>query len=475
MPIVKKFLMVGATVVLASCGGDSNSPPIEPPAPPPAPAEPTASEVLTSTIIEASNGGGVEAFMLPASDDFSNIPQDPNNLLTAEKVLLGQMLYHETALATEGVNGTRNGTWSCASCHHAAAGFKAGIPQGIAEGGEGFGTTGEGRVLAAGFDKDSVDPAFVPDVQPVTSPAVLNTAYQDVMLWNGQFGNAVNGIINNGLADSVLATPGTPKAENDRQLSGLETQAIAGTGVHRMKTSEGSILQTNAEYVAMFEAAFPDGTADATEDAGKAIAAFERTILANEAPFQTWLSGDESAMTDDEIAGATLFFGDAGCAGCHQGPGLSSEADASEELVFFAIGFADFDPNNPQITGSVDDATSRGRGGFTGEEDDNYKFKVPQLYNLKDTNVFGHGASFTSVRDVVAYKNAGVPQKVLPASALDPRFQPLGLTDQEIDQITAFVENALYDPNLSRYVPVATPSGNCTPVNDDVAKADLGC
>jgi cytochrome c peroxidase len=48
--------------------------------------------------------------------------------------------------------------------------------------------------------------------------------------------------------------------------------------------------------------------------------------------------------------------------------------------MFFAVGFADFDPNNPQITGTVDDESSRGRGGFTGEKADNYKFKVPQLY-----------------------------------------------------------------------------------------------
>lgn len=93
----------------------------------------------------------MSAFILPDSDDFDNIPQDMSNPLTAEKIALGQMLYHETALATEGVNESRSGTWSCASCHHAASGFKAGIPQGIGEGGEGFGLTGEGRVFADGF------------------------------------------------------------------------------------------------------------------------------------------------------------------------------------------------------------------------------------------------------------------------------------------------------------------------------------
>jgi len=437
--------------------------------------QPTASEILVQTITAESGGLGLAAFILPESDDLDNIPQDVNNILTQEKVQLGMMLYHETALGTQGVNSERVGTFSCASCHHAAAGFKSGVAQGIGEGGDGFGSAGEGRVFAAGFDADSSDPAFKPDVQPVTSPAILNVAYQDVMLWNGQFGNSVNGVVNADIVDSILATGGTPKVHNALQLSGLETQAIAGTGVHRLRTSDDSILQTNAEYVAMFEAAFPEGSEDATIDAGKAMAAFERTILANESPFQAWLKGDESAMNTDEIEGATLFFGKGGCVSCHSGPGLSSEVGATEDEMFFAIGFADFDPNNPQITGSVDNATSRGRGGFTGEEADNYKFKVPQLYNLSDTNVFGHGASFSSIRDVVAYKNTAVAQRVLPGSTFDPRFVTLGLTDEEVDKITTFLETGLYDANLIRYVPTSLPSGNCSPVNDDVAKIDLSC
>lgn len=464
----KKLLSVlAAAAVLSACGSDDDNKQAE--------AEPTLSEQLEETLEAASGGVGKSAYALPAEDDLASIPADPSNEITAEKVALGKLLYHETALALNGVNPGTAGTWSCASCHQAAAGFKSGVVQGIAEGGEGFGATGEGRVLAAGFDKDSADPTLVPDVQPFTSPAVLNVAYQEVMLWNGQFGNQVGGNVNIGLADDVLATPGTPKAENNRQFSGIETQAIAGMGVHRLKLTDDTVLQTNAEYQTLFEAAFPGGSLDVHEDASLAVAAFERTILANQAPFQLWLAGDDAAMSDQELEGALLFFGDAGCSSCHTGPALSSEVGASEDEVFMSIGFADFDPNNPAVTGGVGEADSKGRGGFTGEEADNYKFKVPQLYNLADTNVFGHGASFTSVRDVVAYKNAGIAQKVLPAGTIDARFQPLGLSDEEVDAITAFLESALYDPNLSRYAPDSLPSGNCFPVNDDIAKIDLGC
>jgi len=468
MKFVKATLLSGIILSLTACGNDDKS------------NNNTAnksSNLLDSLIAEY----GVDAFLLPDSDDLVNIPADPNNPLTAEKVALGKMLYHETAISTEAVS-DRAGTYSCASCHHAGAGFKAGIPQGIAEGGEGFGITGEARVLVDGFMIDSADPALIPDIQPFTSPAVLNTAYQEVMLWNGQFGNQVGGIVNAGIPETILAPVGTPKEKNELQLGGLEIQAVAGTTVHRLKTDTDSILQTNSDYIDLYNAAYPEGTPDfvgSTPDeqvaAGLAIAAYERTILANESPFQQYLRGNKNAMTEQEIAGAALFFGDAGCVGCHRGPALSSEVGATENEMFMAIGFADFDLFDEQIHSEPTSTEALGRGGFTGEEEDEYKFKIPQLYNLADTDVFGHGASFRSIRDVIAYKNAGVPQKVLPEGKLDPRFAALGLTEEEIDDLTVFLETGLYDPNLSRYVPTETPSGECFPVADDQAIADLNC
>lgn len=475
------FFLLG---VVGCGGGSSSADPTPVPdtgdtsqsVPPPAtPASATPSESLRALIESVSNDEGLNAFMLPLAGDYSQLPQDPKNPITEEKVVLGQMLFHETAIATEGVHGEINGTWSCASCHHAAAGFKSGVPQGIGEGGQGFGVAGEARVMVSGFSKDSEDPQFDADVQPFTSPAVLNAAYQEVMLWNGQFGLMEGGNVNEGVHIARLATPGTPKAENVRRMAGLEIQAIAGTDVHRLKVDENSIIQTNAEYVALFNAAYPEGSADVLEDAGKAIAAYERTIIANEAPFQRWLRGDDAAMTEDEIAGASLFFGKAGCVSCHTGPALSSKVGASEDDMFMALGFADFDQNDARISGELTEKEILGRGGFTGDEDDEYQFKVPQLYNLANTNIFGHGASFTTIREVVEYKNNGVSQKVLPDGKLDPRFVALGLTDAEIDHLVVFLEHALYDPNLGRYTPSALPSGACFPVADEQSRLDLNC
>jgi cytochrome c peroxidase len=154
---------------------------------------------------------------------------------------------------------------------------------------------------------------------------------------------------------------------------------------------------------------------------------------------------------------------------CHNGPALSSE-------TFHALGLGDLD--GPDLVGTYDplDPVHLGRGGFTGRDEDRYRFKVPQLYNLADHGAFGHGATLASVRDVVAYKNEGVAQvPYFPAARLSPHVRPLGLTDAEVDDLTAFLERGLYDPHLDRYVPGDVPSGQCFPANDAESRRDLGC
>jgi len=422
--------------------------------------------LLRAAITANQSGRTLNDYILPDSDDYAQIPQDPSNPLSDAKVELGQLLYHDTAIATEG-RSDNSQTWSCATCHHAAAGFKSGVIQGIGEGGIGFGANGSDRELIASFDADAeADSNRKPDLQPFTSPTVLNTAYQDVMLWNGQFGNSQNGIVNSGIPESILSKPNTPKAENARHLSGIETQAIAGMDVHRLSVLSNSVLQTNTTYQSLFNAAFQDGSDDVKSDAGKSIAAFERTVLANQAPFQLWLRGDNSAISDIEKQGGLLFFGKAGCSDCHTGPALSSAVGATEEEIFMAIGFNDFDSEaQHRVHGPITEADKLGRGGFTEEAEDNYKFKIPQLYNLNDTRVFGHGGSFTSIRDVLEYKNRGVAENLEAIENLDVRFVPLNLTPVELDQLEIFIKISLYDPDLMRYQPIEVPSGECVIVD----------
>ena len=174
-------------------------------------------------------------------------------------------------------------------------------------------------------------------------------------------------------------------------------------------------------------------------------------------------------MTAAEKRGAVVFFGIGGCVTCHTGPALGSS-------TFHALGMGDLE--GPGLVGAPDpaDPVHAGRGGFTGRDEDLYRFKTPQLYNLADHAAFGHGASFASVREVVEYKNEGVPQNpYVSASRLAPEFRPLQLTRAEVDDLVRFLEDALRDPDLGRYAPDALPSGGCFPANDAQSRRDLGC
>ena len=401
--------------------------------------------------------GSKESLILPASNDYNTIPNDAKNSITEAKVELGKLLFHETFLGKNPNMDESMNSYSCASCHHAAAGFQSGILQGIGEGGIGFGLHGEGRVKSSSYLESDLD------VQPIKSPSILNVAYQEVMLWNGQFG-----AIGSNAGTESNWTVGTPKENNSLGFEGVETQAIAGLDVHRLLIDEDFIK--NSSYKVLFDVAFPNDTEDnryTKLNAALAVAAYERTVLSNEAPFQMWLNGDDFAMSDDELQGARLFFDKGQCYTCHSGPGLNG-------MEFHALGMNDLAGEN--VLTVVDEATKKGRGGFTGNSEDDYKFKTPQLYNLKDVDFYGHGGSFTSVREVISYKNEAAHENSdVSSNKLSSLFQPLNLTDEEVDLITLFVENSLYDPNLKRYQPNTLPSGNCFPNADSQSSIDMGC
>ncbi len=411
---------------------------------------------LNRLLLENSPNNSISYFELPNPNDFGSIPQDPKNVLSASKVELGKLLFHETAIALDAKHQAGMGTYSCASCHHAKAGFQAGRVQGVGDGGMGFGIAGENRFMMSSYND------YECDVQPIRTPSVLNVAYQPNLLWNGKLGATATNLA----YESNFNEDENTTAFNNLGFEGVETQAIVGLGVHRLKINE--FLEAYSEYVELFNESFSQVNNITRENAGLAIAAYERTLMANEAPFQKWLKGDKTAMSENEMKGAILFFGKAGCVNCHSGPSLAS-------MEYYALGMKDL-INQGEIDTKPNDKAHLGRGGFTNLQEDMFKFKVPQLYNLKDSEFYGHGASFRNIKDVVEYKNKAIPEnnKVMQGK-LSPLFQPLNLTEDEINLIATFIEVSLYDDNLTRYVPNSLPSENCFPNNDIQSKIDLGC
>lgn len=410
--------------------------------------------------LEAAHADGADHFKLPDPTDYARIPADPKNPLTEAKVELGKMLFHDPILGVEPLDAAGRHQYSCASCHHVAAGFQAGRVQGLGEGGQGFGVRGEGRIIHPEYDPIKVD------AQPIRSPSTLNVAYQEAMLWNGSLSGSE---INYGTEDQW--TPGSNEENNQLGFEGVETQAIAAMKVHRQNCDMDDMMPLG--YPALFDAAFPDVPTPERynkQQAALAMAAYERTMLPNRAPWQTYLNGDTDALTDAQKRGATLFMGKANCVSCHTGPALSA-------MEFHALGMGHLNDNpEPLFKVPADPPQNLGRGGFTQNPAEYYQFKTPQLYNLTDSPFYGHGGTFRSVRDVVVYKNNAVPQRTdVPTDRLAPAFRPLGLTEAEIDDLTEFLETALYDAELTRFVPESLPSGFCFPNNDAMSQADLGC
>jgi len=420
-------------------------------------------QLLDEELTQLINGTGnsINFYTFPNANDFANIPQDPNNPITADKVALGQLLYHETGLALNARQPQAINTYSCSSCHFASAGFQANLIQGLSDGGEGFGINGEARVKSASYDEAEVD------AQAIRTPTVLNCAYQKNMLWNGQFGatGANTGTEN-------LWTPGTPKFFNTTGYEGIEIQSIASMGVHRIEIDTNDLIATTI-YKDLFDAAFsdiPEADRYKREYAGLAIAAYERTLFANDAPFQTWLKGDSKALTIEQKKGAVLFFGKGACIDCHNSPALN-------DMDFHVLGMKNLYEETEIQTFRAHPTSGEnyGRGGFTGKAEDFNAFKTPQLYNLKDSKFYGHGGSLRSVEEVVRYKNLAISEANIDTTYLSPYFVPLGLTNEEILQLVDFIENGLYDPNLKRYEPESLPSGFCFPNNDAISRVDLGC
>ncbi len=414
---------------------------------------------LVKAIERVSPTGQLDHFILPDPTDYASIPQEPSNPLSAVKVQLGGMLFNETGLALNPVHPEMKGTYSCSSCHIPEAGFMPGNAQGIADGGSGYGVNGAGRVKMYYYKNDE------PDVQGARALNVMNVAFTPNTTWSGAFGANDNNVGTNAVWDVP------PVNINQLGLMGLESQAIEGFALHRLVINE-QVVDTLG-YKAYFDAAFseyPESERYTTLTGGFAISAYLRTILANKAPFQDYLKGNKAALTEQEKRGGLLFFGKAGCHKCHNGKPLNNPTH------FYGVGAKDLYECSSAINTGVDAIRNFGRGGFTRKEEDMFKFKVPQLYNMKDSPFLFHGSSKHSLAEVVDYFDAAVPENSrVPASQIAAHFKPLGLTAEEKADLVAFLGNALHDDDMKRYVPAQILSGNCFPNNDPISRQELGC
>lgn len=414
---------------------------------------------LRRLIASESPDGSASYYILPETGDLNSLPQEPLNPLTPEKVELGKMMFFDPGLAQDAIHESGIGTYSCGTCHIPSAAFRPGSFQGIADGGAAFGVNGENRVMnSTDYAEDELD------VQSARPLSMINVGFVENTFWNGQFGA---GGINEGTED-VWDTDAVTQL-NHLGMSGIETQNIDGLVTHRITINKPLLEELG--YIELYDEVFADVPEEDrynTTTASFAFSAYIRSIVSDQAPFQDWLKGNNDALTESEKRGGILFFSKANCSNCHFGKNLGS-------LEFHALGVNDM-YQQPSYDAHPEDKRNLGRGGFTLNPEDNYKFKVPGLYNVGDAQFYFHGASRTTLREVIDYKDLAEKENPnVPQEQMSEKFLPLGLTEQEKDDLLAFLDRSLRDPDMERFQPTSVPSGLCFPNNDPQSQQDLGC
>lgn len=323
-----------------------------------------------------------------AREFFQPIPplaENPQNPVTKEKVKLGKMLYYDPRLSKSGII-------SCNTCHNLATYGVDNLP------------TSVGHGWAIG---------------PRNAPTVYNAAIHIAQFWDGRAKDVEEQALGPILNPIEMAMP------SEKEV------------IERLKSIP--------EYVEMFKRAFPNDKDPITyENIGKAIGAFERTLM-TPSRFDDFLKGNTKALTLEEKKGLKLFI-EVGCAPCHSGPAVGGEA-------FFEFGqFVDYwKVTAPYVTRDKPTIpVDLGRFGVTQKKEDMFVFKSPSMRNIEKTYPYFHDGSIWNLEDAV---------KIMAETQLDRK-----LTDEEIRYIVAFLKSLTGQiPKHALEVPILPASTDKTP------------
>jgi cytochrome c peroxidase len=218
----------------------------------------------------------------------------------------------------------------------------------------------------------------------------------------------------------------------DGEAPSLQSQVLGPLfELHEMAnpTFKGLIarIERLPDYQDRFEKAF--GAPISVPLIGRAIASYERSLLCARSPFDRWrFRGESGAMGARAQEGFRLFAGKAGCLACHP---VGAQAALFTDHGFHNTGVG-FRPL--PAAGTLED---RGRQEVTHEAGDLHKFKTPSLRNVAHTSPYMHDGSLKSLADVVRYYNGGGSGD----PAQDAPIRPLGLSEEEIGDLIAFLES----------------------------------
>jgi cytochrome c peroxidase len=351
----------------------------------------------------------------------SRPPTPPDNPSTPERIALGRLLFWDPILS-----GRKD--VACATCHHPAFGYSDGIDLSIGANASGLGP----------------ERAFVPGhgsrVVKRNSQTILNVAF-------------------NGLTAGGDPNPAAAPMFWDLRVRGLEAQALEPMkAVDEMRgdtypedravAAVVSRLNGNAEYRRLFARAFGDARPVNDGNLARALAAFQRTLVTTNAPFDRYMRGDTNALGPEQVRGMERFQS-IGCVNCHNGPMFSDFA-----THVLAV------PDSAKLSESDSGLNTT------------YAFRTPSLRNLSVTAPYMHNGAFATLSDVVNFYQRisrgggrrggggggrGLNPLIAP-DQIDPLARQLNMRGRGQQDLIAFLR-ALDDPDFDRTVPERVPSG----------------
>lgn len=286
-----------------------------------------------------------------------------DNPWSKEKEDLGKMLYFDPRLS--------GSNWiSCATCHNPGLGWSDGLPRALGHGQKELGRH---------------------------TPTVINSGYFELQFWDGRAKT---------LEEQALG-PIQATGEMNQKLDVLVKE-----------------LKAIPRYVALFRKAFGESGVT-SENIGKAVATFERSIISRNSPYDRYWQGDKSAMSPAAVEGMNLFFGKAKCSICHNGPIFSDDK-------FHNIGVKPQGPLKEDL----------GRFAVTTEASDKGAFKTPGLRHVTRHAPYMHNGSESTLKDVIDFYNRGGDVQKDKSAFITP----LGLKDQEKKNLLEFLQALEGDP-----------------------------